>query len=211
MNKGSFGVALAGFGFSLSLIIAIGVQNAFVLRQGIRREHVLPIVLFCAVSDATLISAGIFGLGQLLELVPWLMSVVRWAGVAFLVAYALFAVRRAMKPEALIPDDAGASAPSLRSTMLAIAAITWLNPHVYLDTVVLMGSVANSYHADRWIFGLGAASASLVWFFALGYGARWLRPIFRKPSAWRVLDLVIAATMLAIAASLAFADPTAGH
>ncbi len=197
------GASLAGLGFGLSLIIAIGAQNAFVLRQGIRREHVFAIALFCAVSDAALISLGIFGLGGLIALAPWLIVVMRWAGVVFLVFYGAFALRRAFRTESLEPEaDEEARAP-LGGTMLAIAAITWLNPHVYLDTVMLMGSVANSYHESRWSFGAGAVLGSFAWFFGIGYGARWLRPIFRKPRAWRILDIVIALTMFAIAASLA--------
>ena len=195
-------VLLAGFGFSLSLIAAIGAQNAFVLRQGLRREHVVPVVLFCALSDAVLIFVGIFGLGALLEAVPWLLGAIRWGGVVFLVAYGLFALRRAFRPQALAADDAGSRAP-LGATMLALAAITWLNPHVYLDTVMLMGSVATTYADARWWFGAGAAGASLVWFAALGLGARFLRLLFAKPVAWRVLDVAIALIMWAIALMLA--------
>lgn len=197
------GAALTGFGFGLSLIVAIGAQNAFVLRQGIRREQVLPIVLFCSLSDAALITLGVFGLGGLLALAPWLVVVMRWAGVAFLVLYGSFALRRAFRAESLEPDAAAPGRASLGATMLAIAAITWLNPHVYLDTVVLMGSVANTYHEARWSFGVGAVLGSFTWFFALGYGARWLRPVFRSPRAWRILDIVVACTMFAIALSLA--------
>ncbi|RRJ87521.1 amino acid transporter [Gulosibacter macacae] len=195
--------ALAGFGFSLSLIIALGAQNAFVLRQGLRREHVLPVVLFCASSDAILIFFGIFGLGALLQLVPWLLGVIRWGGILFLIGYGIFALRRAFKPEVLNTDEGG-SRTSLKLVMLSIAAITWLNPHVYLDTVMLMGSVATSYAENRWWFGAGAASASFAWFFTLGFGARFLRPLFAKPLSWRILDVVIALIMFALAASLAF-------
>lgn len=194
---------LAGFGFSLSLIIAIGAQNAFVLRQGLRREHVLPVVLFCASSDAILIFFGIFGLGALLQLVPWLLGVIRWGGILFLIGYGIFALRRAFKPEVLNTDEGG-SRTSLKLVMLSIAAITWLNPHVYLDTVMLMGSVATTYAENRWWFGAGAASASFAWFFTLGFGARFLRPLFAKPLSWRILDVVIALIMFALAASLAF-------
>lgn len=194
--------ALAGFGFSLSLIVAIGAQNAFVLRQGLQRRHVVPVLLFCAISDAVLIFAGILGLGALVEAAPWLLAAIRWGGIAFLVAYGLFALRRALRPTALVDGEGGGRAP-LGGTMLAIAAITWLNPHVYLDTVLLMGSVASAYGAERWWFGGGAASASLVWFTALGLGARFLQPVFAKPVAWRVLDAVIAVVMWALAAMLA--------
>ena len=194
--------ALAGFGFSLSLIVAIGAQNAFVLRQGLRREHVVPVLLFCALSDAVLIFLGIFGLGALLQVVPWLLGAIRWGGIAFLIAYGAFALRRALRPQALSAEAGGERSP-LGATMLAIAAITWLNPHVYLDTVMLMGSVATTYDAQRWWFGAGAASASLVWFTALGLGARFLRPLFARPAAWRALDVVIAVIMWALALMLA--------
>lgn len=202
-QSASVTAALAGFGFSLSLIIAIGAQNAFVLRQGLRREHVLPVVLFCASSDAILIFFGIFGLGALLQLVPWLLDVIRWGGILFLIGYGIFALRRALKPEVLNTDEGG-SRTSLKLVMLSIAAITWLNPHVYLDTVMLMGSVATTYAENRWWFGAGAASASFAWFFTLGFGARFLRPLFAKPLSWRILDVVIALIMFALAASLAF-------
>ncbi|NLT26287.1 MAG: amino acid transporter [Microbacteriaceae bacterium] len=194
--------ALAGFGFSLSLIVAIGAQNAFVLRQGLRREHVVPVLLFCALSDAVLIAIGILGLGALLEAAPWLMAAIRWGGIAFLVGYGVVALRRAARPQSLRAETGGAAAP-LGATMLAIGAITWLNPHVYLDTVLLMGSVATSYEDRRWWFGAGAASASLVWFTALGLGARFLRPLFARPVAWRVLDGAIALIMWALALMLA--------
>lgn len=193
---------LTGFGFSLSLIVAIGAQNAFVLRQGLRREHVLPIVVVCAGTDALLIGAGIAGVGALVTAAPWLLVVVRWVGVIFLVLYGVLAARRAFRPGEL--DAASGTAPvGLWPTIAACLAFTWLNPHVYLDTVVLMGTVGNGYGDARWWFALGAALASAVWFTALGYGARLLRPVFRSPVAWRVLDVLIALTMFGIAATLA--------
>ena len=194
-------VALSGLGFGLSLIIAIGAQNAFVLRQGLRREHVLTVVLICALSDALLIGLGVGGLGTLLQLVPWLLVVVRVAGAVFLVVYGIFAARRAFRPAALIADDAGVSTPRWTAVATCLA-LTWLNPHVYLDTVVLLGSVSGTHGDNRWWFGLGAAVGSILWFSALGFGARFLRPLFAKPLAWRVLDGVIAVVMIAIAASL---------
>lgn len=192
---------LSGLGFGLSLIIAIGAQNAFVLRQGLRREHVLAVVLICALSDAVLIGLGVGGLGTLLQFVPWLLVVVRIGGAAFLIVYGILAARRALKPAVLVAEEAGTSTP-LWTAIVTCLALTWLNPHVYLDTVVLLGSVAGTHGDDRWWFGLGAAVGSVVWFTALGYGARLLRPLFAKPLAWRILDGIIAVVMIAIAVSL---------
>ncbi|MEU4618918.1 LysE/ArgO family amino acid transporter [Actinoplanes sp. NPDC023801] len=191
--------AVAGFVASAVLIIAIGAQNAFVLRQGLRREHVLPVVLTCALSDLALISAGIAGLGAVLNAQPALISVIRWAGAAFLLGYAVLAARRALRPEAL--DPAAKAPATLRATLLTCLALTYLNPHVYLDTVLLLGSVAQQ-HANRWAFGLGAAAASLSWFVALGVGARRLAPLLARPSAWRVLDGSIALVMAALGITL---------
>ena len=193
--------AIAGLGFGLSLIIAIGAQNAFVLRQGLRREHVLVVVAICALSDAVLIAVGVGGLGTLVQLAPWLLTVVRIAGAAFLLVYGLLAARRAFRPSVLITDDAGRATPLL-ATVGTVLALTWLNPHVYLDTVVLLGSVAGTHGDDRWWFGLGAAIGSILWFSALGFGARLLRPLFARPIAWRVLDVIIAIVMIALAVSL---------
>jgi len=193
--------ALSGLGFGLSLIIAIGAQNAFVLRQGLRREHVLPVVAVCAISDAILIAVGVGGLGTLIQLAPWLLIVVRIGGAVFLLAYAVIAARRALRPSKLVTDEQGVRSP-LWPTVLTVLALTWLNPHVYLDTIVLLGSVAGTHGADRWWFGLGAIVASIVWFSALGFGARLLRPLFARPVSWRVLDAIIAVVMTAIAVSL---------
>ena len=193
--------ALSGLGFGLSLIIAIGAQNAFVLRQGLRREHVLPVVAICAISDAVLIALGVGGLGSLLQLVPWLLVVVRVGGAGFLIVYGVLAARRALRPSALIAADDGTTTP-LWTAVATVLALTWLNPHVYLDTVVLLGSVAGTHGDDRWWFGVGAVAASILWFTALGFGARFLRPLFAKPVAWRVLDAIIAVVMMAIAVSL---------
>lgn len=190
--------ALAGFVTSLALIVAIGSQNAFVLRQGILREHVLPLVAFCAVSDALLIIAGVAGGGALVQQYPVALEVARIGGALFLAAYALFAARRALHPAALHPLDAPGM--SLSAALATCFGFTFLNPHVYLDTVVLLGAVATQRgEAGCWWFALGAASASFCWFAALGFGARWLRPVFARPLAWRVLDGVIAATMAGLA------------
>jgi L-lysine exporter family protein LysE/ArgO len=191
--------ALAGFAASAVLIIAIGAQNAFVLRQGLRREHVLPVVLTCALSDLILIMAGIGGLGAVVSARPDAVTAVRWVGAAFLLAYAVLAARRALRPAVL--DPAGRSPATLRATLLTCLALTYLNPHVYLDTVLLLGSVAQQ-HPHRWLFGIGAATASVAWFTALGAGARRLAPLLARPAAWRALDALIAVVMLAVATGL---------
>lgn len=193
--------ALAGLGLGLSLIVAIGAQNAFVLRQGLRREHVLPIVIICAASDAVLIVAGVAGLGALIERVAWLLVVVRIAGAAFLAWYGVRAAIRAFRPATLDANPAGEPI-SLRSAVVTVLALTWLNPHVYLDTVVLLGSIGATHGDDRWWFAAGAALGSILWFSALGFGSRLLRPLFARPVSWRILDGAIAVVMLAIAVSL---------
>lgn len=194
---------LIGIGTSLSLIIAIGAQNAFVLRQGIRREHVLPVVLICALSDAVLELLGIAGIGYVIERAPVLMEIVRWGGVAYIVWFAFTAARRALRPAAMQALEG--SGGSLKKTVLACLAITWLNPHVYLDTMVLIGSIGNAQgDPARWWFLLGGVFASFLWFFVLGYGARALSRFFRTPRAWQLLDGAIAIVMLLIAARLAF-------
>jgi L-lysine exporter family protein LysE/ArgO len=192
---------LAGFGFGLSLVVAIGAQNAYVLRQGLRGEHVLLVIATCALSDAVLIVAGVAGAGAVLTQAPALESVVRVAGAAFLVGYAALAARRAWRPSALTTDDGGPGT-GRAATFAAILALTWLNPHVYLDTVVLLGSVADSHGDGRWAFALGAALSSATWFTVLGRGAALLRPVFARPAAWRVLDALVALIMVAIAGML---------
>ncbi|UQU65869.1 LysE family transporter [Couchioplanes caeruleus] len=191
--------ALAGFAASVVLIVAIGAQNAFVLRQGLRREHVLPVVVVCAVSDLALIAAGIAGLGAVVAARPVAVTVIRWAGAAFLLAYAVTAAKRALKPAVLSPTDRGPA--TLRATLLTCLALTYLNPHVYLDTVLLLGAVAQQ-HPHRWFFGVGAAAASAVWFTGLGLGARRLAPVLARPGAWRVLDGLIAAVMAGLGIAL---------
>jgi len=189
-----------GFLLSLSLIVAIGAQNAFVLRQGLRREHVFWVCLTCGVSDAILIGAGVAGFGALAEAVPWFETVMRYGGAAFLIVYGWRNAQSAWQGgNALEAADQVPS--SLKRTLLILLALTWLNPHVYLDTLVLIGSISAQYD-DRMAFGAGAMLASMVFFFALGYGARLLEPLFAKPMSWRILDAVIALTMWAIAASL---------
>jgi L-lysine exporter family protein LysE/ArgO len=188
----------------LSLIVAIGAQNAYVLRQGLRREHVGPVVAICAVSDLVLILAGVAGIGTIVEGAPVALEVVRWLGVAFLATYGVLSLWRARRADALV---AAASEPaSRRSVALRAVALTWLNPHVYLDTVLLLGGVAATHGAGRWWFAAGAAFGSLVWFSALGYGARRLHRLLASPRAWQVLEVLIGLTMLAIAVSLATAS-----
>jgi L-lysine exporter family protein LysE/ArgO len=193
---------LAGLGTGLSLIIAIGAQNAFVLRQGLRRDHVVLVVAVCAVSDLVLILLGVAGVGALVERAPLALTVVRWGGAAFLVVYGLLAARRALRGGSLDADPAGRPL-SWRAALATCLAFTWLNPHVYLDTVLLVGSVASTYGPEgRWWFGAGAGAGSVLWFSALGAGARLLTPVFRRRSAWRVLDAVIAVVMLGLAVLL---------
>jgi L-lysine exporter family protein LysE/ArgO len=193
---------LAGLGLGLSLIVAIGAQNAYVLRQGLRREHVLAVVVICALSDLALITLGVAGAGFVFDLVPWLTTVVRFAGAAFLVAYAVLAARRALRPAKGLEAGGTPARTSLAVVVSTALALTWLNPHVYLDTLVLLGSIASTYGDHRWWFGLGAGFASVAWFALLGFGARLLAPVFARPLAWRILDGLIAVVMLAIAVSL---------
>ena len=197
----------AGLGLGLSLIVAIGAQNAFVLRQGLRLEHVAAVVAVCFLSDAVLIAAGVAGAGALVSRAPGAVRVVCFAGAAFLLGYGLLAARRALRPAALLPDATG-TRTGLAATVTTCLALTWLNPHVYLDTVVLLGSLASTYDGRRWWFGVGAGLGSALWFTALGYGARLLRPVFARPAAWRALDAVIAVVMGALAVSLAVRGAT---
>lgn len=199
---------LAGFLTGLSLIVAIGAQNAYVLRQGLAKSHVVAVVAVCAVSDLVLIFAGVSGIGAIVEHAAWVIDMVRWFGVAFLCWYAAASLRTAFRTQSLSLDSGGpAPADTRRRVMARAFALTWLNPHVYLDTVLLVGSIAAAHDGGgggRWWFAIGAGTASIVWFSGLGFGARLLDPIFARPRAWQVLDVGIAATMLLIAAKLAF-------
>lgn len=193
--------ALSGFLLGASLIIAIGAQNAFILRQGLLREHVFILSLICALSDALLITAGVAGLGALIAQSPTLISVVTLGGAAFLFWYASIAFRRAFHTEVLQAATAGNG--NLKVAIGTVLALTFLNPHVYLDTVVLLGGLSARFEGfNRAAYGAGAALASFIWFFGLGYGARLLQPIFAKPAAWRVLDVLIGLVMAGIALSL---------
>ena len=194
-------VVLTGFATTMALIAAIGAQNAFVLRQGIRGEHVMPVVALCAVSDLVLIFAGIAGFGALIAAHPDVVVLAKYGGAAFLIGYGLLAARRAMKPGALTPSDA---APARLAGVLATClALTFLNPHVYLDTVILLGALANEHQDGRWLFGVGAVTASVVWFTSLGFGAKRLSKYFATPRTWRILDGVIAAMMVGLGVVLA--------
>ncbi|WP_277245444.1 LysE/ArgO family amino acid transporter [Micrococcus terreus] len=189
----------AGLLTGLALIVAIGAQNAFVLRQGIRREHVGVVVLVCLLSDALLILAGTAGIGVIVEKVPVVLEILRWGGAAYLIWFAVQSARSAFRPASLTPEEPRSQGSVLTATL----ALTYLNPHVYLDTVVLLGSLANQQGPDlRWVFAGGAVMGSIVWFSALGYGARALAPVLDRPRAWQIVDLVIAAVMLALAVSL---------
>ena len=193
--------ALAGLGFGLSLIVAIGAQNAYVLRQGLRKEHVFVIVAICALSDALLIAVGVAGLGAIIQQLEWLLLLIEVIGGVFLCTYGVMAAKRAWKPEVL-NTDTGGKAVSLKVAAGTALALTYLNPHVYLDTVLLLGSVAGTYEANRWWFAAGAMLGSVIWFSTLGFGARLLDPVFKKPTAWRVLDAIIAVVMFTLGMSL---------
>jgi len=193
---------LAGFALSFSLILAIGAQNAFVLRQGLKAAHVGPVVVICCLSEAVLIFAGVAGFGAVAEAAPWAVDVMRWAGAAFLLVYGAKSLWAAWSAEEALLAE-GAAEGSLRAAVVTVLVLTWANPHVYLDTVGLIGAVAAQYGNARWMFGAGALSASCLFFGLLGYGARALARIFARPRAWRVLDAVVGITMLALAVKLA--------
>jgi L-lysine exporter family protein LysE/ArgO len=245
-----FAVMLQGLGLGLSLILPIGAQNAFVLRQGLRRQHVWAVVAVCAASDVVLITLGVSGAGAVFTRFPDWLTFAKWAGAVFLIAYAVFAARRALRPGVLVvdrdaaaesgtsamtPSQAGrgaavvgggggeggratservatatstnsvASATSTRRVwpvLMTALALTWLNPHVYLDTLVLLGSLASTHGSQAWAFGVGASVASVVWFSVLGAGSRLLSPLFAKPIAWRIVDGSIAVVMTVIAVNL---------
>lgn len=196
-----YAAMIAGFSLGLSLIVAIGAQNAFILRQGLHRQHVFWVCLVCAVSDAILISLGVFGLSFVIQVIPSFEWVMRYVGCAFLFCYGAMSFWRAFtQSDALKVSEEGNR--SLRSTLIVCLALTWLNPHVYLDTVLLLGSIANQYVGQQGYFALGAICASFLFFFSLGYGARLLKPLFAKPISWRILDGLIGIVMWFIAIKL---------
>jgi L-lysine exporter family protein LysE/ArgO len=198
----SLSAAATGLALGLGLLVAIGAQNAFVLRQGLRLEHVTAVVAVCTASDLALIAAGVLGAGAALSRVRWLIPAICSAGAVFLLTYGFQAARRALRPGTLRPETAGART-GLTATVATCLALTWLNPHVYLDTVILLGSMSSTYGPYRWGFAAGAGLGSLAWFTALGYGARLLRPVFARPVAWRLLDGTIAVIMAVLGISLA--------
>lgn len=193
---------LPGLLTGLSLIVAIGAQNAFVIRQGLTRSHVLLVVAICALADLTLIWIGVAGLGALITSLPWLLEVIRWFGVAYLSWFGFRSARAAFKNESL--DAAGAAEQSATKVAATALALTFLNPHVYLDTVILLGSIGNQFGPDKWFFATGASVASILWFTTVGYGAKAASRLMSKPVFWRILDSVIAVIMFGIALTLAF-------
>lgn len=195
--------AVNGYLVALSLILAIGAQNAFVLRQGLRREHVAAVVAVCALSDAALIGAGVAGFGAISAAAPWFGAAMRWLGVAFLLIYGGMRFRAAVRGgESLRPSDAGAA--SLQSVLATCLLLTWANPHVYLDTVVLIGSISAQHAPHQLAFGVAAVCASFSFFAALGFGARLLAPVFDRPAAWVWLEVGVGIVMWLLAAGLAF-------
>lgn len=197
----SASVMLAGFSLGISLILAIGAQNAFVLKQGLKRQHVFVVCLICALSDALLISAGVAGFGAIVKQFPLIEQVSRYAGAVFLLIYSILSFKSAFTTEHSMQTD-GKEVGSALTAVLTCLAFTWLNPHVYLDTVVLLGSISTQYEGQQLSFALGAVIGSFIFFFSLGYGARLLIPIFKNPNAWKVLECLIGFVMLALAISL---------
>ena len=192
---------LAGFSLGFSLILAIGSQNAFVLRQGLKKEHVFVVCFICALSDSILIALGVSGFALIIKTIPWIEPLARYGGALFLFIYGAINFKAAFTAnDGLNPADTKTS--SLSKIVLTCLALTWLNPHVYLDTVMLLGSVSTQYVEHKMQFAIGAISASFIFFFSLGYGARILRPFFEKPKSWKILDFLIGCIMWAIAFSL---------
>ena len=191
--------AITGFATGLGLIVAIGAQNAWVLRQGVRREHVGLVIAICALSDLALIAVGTGGIGVVARLAPWVLEVLRWGGVLYLLGFAISSFRSALRPGAL--EQAQARPAS--SVALTTLALTWLNPHVYLDTVLMLGTVTNGFGQARWAAAAGAGTASVLWFTALGLGARALSGPLSSPRTWRVVDVLVGLVMLGVAAHLA--------
>ena len=192
---------IAGFFSGLSLIVAIGAQNAFVIRQGLLRSHVALVVTVCSLADAFLIILGIGGLGKIIQSQPQALEFIRWFGVAYLIWFGVKSVRAALSPQSL--DVQGENEKSAWKVLLTVLTFTFLNPHVYLDTVILLGSIANQFSDHRWFFAFGASLASIVWFTSIGYGARAASHLMSRPIFWKILDSVIAAIMFTIALTLA--------
>lgn len=197
----SFSIYITGLMMGLSLIVAIGAQNAFILRQGLRNEHVFAVCFTCALSDAALILLGVTSLQQIARLLPWLEPVMRYGGAVFLAWYGAKSLYSAFRSNTALTATEATKA-SFRQTLATCLALTWLNPHVYLDTVVLLGTISTRYPGQQAAFAAGAVTGSFLFFFALGYGATRLRPIFSKPSSWRMLETLVAFTMWIIAFKL---------
>jgi L-lysine exporter family protein LysE/ArgO len=193
---------LPGLLTGLSLIIAIGAQNAFVIRQGLTKQHVFLVVAICAVSDALAIVLGISGLGAIVQGQPLLLEIIRWLGVAYLTWFGIKSIRSAMKPQSL--DAAGVQSGTAMKVALTVLSVTWLNPHFYLDTVILLGSIGNTFGEDKWWFAAGGVLGSFLWFTSIGFGAKAASRYMSKPIFWKVLDSIIAAVMFSIAILLAF-------
>jgi L-lysine exporter family protein LysE/ArgO len=194
--------ALTGLLTGLSLIIAIGAQNAFVLRQGLAKERVLVVVTICSLSDALLILLGVYGLGSLIESIPYALEIIRWFGIAYLLWFAYTSIKRAFQIQSLKVD--GEKVVGLKQIVLTTLAFTFLNPHVYLDTVIFLGGLSHQFDKEEFLFAFGAISASFIWFFSLGFLASKLSKLMSKPVFWKVLDLGIALVMLSVATALAF-------
>ena len=192
----------SGLVSGLALIIAIGAQNAFVIRQGLQRQHVLTVVLFCAISDALLIAAGTAGFGRAIESAPEVLEIVRWFGVTYLIFFGLKSIRSAFSHNVLTLEQA--AVVSRRKIILTVLALTFLNPHVYLDTVIFLGSLANQFPSEKWLFSSGAMAASFLWFFFIGFGSKMAARFMLKVIFWRILDLAVAAIMFTLAAYLTF-------
>jgi L-lysine exporter family protein LysE/ArgO len=186
----------------LALIIAIGAQNAFVIRQGLQRQHVLTVVLFCAISDALLIAAGTAGLGKVIESAPEVLEIVRWFGVTYLIFFGLKSLRSAFRHNSLTLEQG--NLVSRKRTILTVVGLTFLNPHVYLDTVIFLGSIANQFPTDKWFFSAGAMTASSLWFFFIGFGSKMAARFMVKVIFWKVLDLAVATIMFTLATYLTF-------
>ena len=203
----SLSLLLVGATTTISLVAAIGAQGTFILRQGIIGRYITPILVFCFLSDVLMIGLGVVGLGVLLHTAPWIMEVFRYIGVVFLTWFGYGAARRVFTPHALVVDDKAAGPQSLKAALATTAAVTYLNPHAWLDTTVLLGSLANAQgNPGRWWYYLGCCCGSFIWFVTIGYGSRLLRPLFARPAAWRVLDAATALLMVYLVFSLLTMD-----
>jgi L-lysine exporter family protein LysE/ArgO len=193
---------LPGLLTGLSLIIAIGAQNAFVIRQGLTRQHVLLVVAICAISDALAIVLGVGGLGVLIQGLPWLLEIIRWFGVAYLTWFGIKSVRSVFRDQSM--DASGVQSTTAKKVAATVLGVTWLNPHFYLDTVILLGSIGNQFGSDKWWFAAGGIIGSFIWFFSIGFGAKAASGLMKKPVFWKILDSIIAVVMFSIAILLAF-------